>query len=158
MPLKGSYCLIIHLKKNEIIKVGNLYSKLKLNKGYYVYIGSAMNSLIPRIKRHLSQEKKLHWHIDYLLQNKNTKIEEVLFNISNNKIECKLAQRISKKGAGIPKFGCSDCKCNSHLIYFKNYEDANENVKNTFNNLNMNYHDLKYFKKNYNEKNRIIIN
>ena len=60
MPLKGSYCLIIYLKKEENIKIGNLYSNLKFNKGYYVYIGSAMNSLIPRIKRHLSQEKKLH--------------------------------------------------------------------------------------------------
>ncbi|WP_413827525.1 GIY-YIG nuclease family protein [Methanobrevibacter sp. UBA313] len=146
MTLKGSYCLIIHLKKNEIIKVGNLYSKLKLNKGYYVYIGSAMNSLIPRINRHLSQEKKLHWHIDYLLKNKNTEIEEVLFNISNNKIECKLAKKISEKGEEITKFGCSDCECNSHLIYFKNYEDANENIKKAFNYLNMNYHNLNYFK------------
>ena len=105
-----------------------------------------MNSLIPRIKRHLSQEKKLHWHIDYLLKNKNTEIEEVLFNISNNKIECKLAKKISEKGMEIPKFGCSDCECNSHLIYFKNYEDANENIKKAFNYLNMDYHNLNYFK------------
>ena len=50
-----------------------------------------MNSLNARIKRHLSDDKKLHWHIDYLLKDKNSEIVDVIFTISTNKLECKLS-------------------------------------------------------------------
>jgi Uri superfamily endonuclease len=105
-----------------------------------------MNSLIKRIERHLSHEKKMHWHIDYLLNNKNSEIDEVLFNISTKKIECELAKIISKKGEEIPKFGSSDCNCNSHLIYFKLKKDALCTVKEAYINLNMEFNDSDYFK------------
>ena len=48
--MKGSYCLIISLSKEDNLKIGSLYDNLRFKKGYYVYIGSAMNSLIPRLK------------------------------------------------------------------------------------------------------------
>lgn len=145
--MKGCYCLIISLNKTEKMKIGNIYQNLKLKKGYYIYIGSAMNSLIPRITRHLSDEKKMHWHIDYLLKSKNTNIREVLFNISEKKIECELAQEIAKDGEEIAKFGCSDCNCNSHLIYFKRKKDGIKSVKKAYNIIEMEYKDLKYFNK-----------
>lgn len=140
---KGTYCLIINKKKNSKIKIGAI-GQIDFKKGYYIYIGSAMNALIPRIKRHLFNDKKLHWHVDYLLKDKNTTIEEVFFNISERKIECKLAHSISKKGLDIDKFGCSDCDCNSHLIYFEDNENCLKSVKNAYNNLKIEYHDLKY--------------
>lgn len=146
--MKGTYCLIINLNKNDNIKIGKLYENLELKKGYYVYIGSAMNSLTNRIKRHLSHEKKIHWHIDYLLNNKNSDIEEVLFNISNKKIECELAKIISNKGKKIPKFGSSDCNCNSHLIYFEKEGEAIISIKKAYNELNISFNDLNYFKNN----------
>ena len=65
--MKGCYCLIISMKKSDKLKIGNLYQDHKFKKGYYVYIGSAMNSLVARINRHLSDNKKIHWHVDYLL-------------------------------------------------------------------------------------------
>lgn len=55
--MKGSYCLIIHKEKSSKIEVGAIGSAI-YKEGFYVYIGSAMNSLIPRIKRHLSNEKR----------------------------------------------------------------------------------------------------
>lgn len=145
MPTKkGTYCLIINKKKNSEAKIGAM-GPINFKKGYYIYIGSAMNSLIPRIKRHLSENKKIHWHIDYLLEEKSTIIEEVIFNISENKIECELANLISKKGIEIDEFGCSDCECNSHLIYFKNNKDCLKSVKSAYNNLKIKYLNLEYF-------------
>ena len=144
--MKGTYCLIISLKKSDKIKIGHLYQEpYKFKKGYYVYIGSAMNSLIPRLRRHLSDEKKVHWHIDYLLENENSKIREILFTDSEKRIECELANGIAKEGMEIEHFGCSDCSCNSHLIYFNRKKDALKTVKDAYKSLDIEYHDLKYF-------------
>ena len=145
--MKGCYCLIISMKKSEKLKIGNLYQDHKFKKGYYVYIGSAMNSLVARINRHLSDDKKMHWHIDYFLSDEESEIKDVLFNISDKKIECDLASLIAEDGEEIPKFGCSDCSCNSHLIYFKRKKDAMNSVKSAYNNLNIEYYNLNYFKK-----------
>ena len=145
--MKGSYCLIISMKKSEKLKIGQLYQDYKFKKGYYVYIGSAMNSLVARINRHLSDDKKMHWHIDYLLKSPNSSIRDIYFNISEEKIECDLALEISKYGKGIAKFGSSDCGCNSHLIYFERKSDALSTAKRAYDKLNIEYHDLKYFKK-----------
>ena len=149
--MKGCYCLIVSMKKSEKLSIGNLYQGHKFKKGWYVYIGSAMNSLVARINRHLSDDKKMHWHIDYLLNNENTEIRDVLFNVSDKKIECELANLIAEDGEEIPKFGCSDCNCKSHLIYFKRKRDATDSVKSGYDELNMEYYNLSYFKKNLNK-------
>ena len=135
------------MKKSEKLDIGHLHNMHRFKKGYYVYIGSAMNSLVARINRHLSDEKKLHWHIDYLLKNESSEIRDVLFNVSDKKIECDLASAIAENGEGVPKFGCSDCNCSSHLIYFKRKRDAMNSVKNAYDNLDMKYHNLSYFRK-----------
>ncbi|WP_405303451.1 DUF123 domain-containing protein [Methanobrevibacter sp.] len=136
--MKGCYCLIINLNETSEIKIGKL-GKITFEKGYYVYVGSAMNSLIARIKRHLSDDKKIHWHIDYLLKNENAEISEVMYNASDKKIECTLSQLISQKSEGITGFGCSDCNCESHLYYFKNKKEAIECVKNAYDSIAMDY-------------------
>lgn len=135
------------MKKSEKLNIGHLHQDYKFKKGYYVYIGSAMNSLVARINRHLSDDKKMHWHIDYLLESEHSEIRDVLFNVSDEKIECDLASAIAENGGPIPKFGCSDCSCSSHLIYFKRKRDAMNSVKSAYNNLDMKYHNLSYFKK-----------
>jgi Uri superfamily endonuclease len=138
--MKGCYCLIISLDKNGEIEIGRKLGKIQFEKGTYVYIGSAMNSLEPRLKRHLSNEKKLHWHIDYLLE--ESKITDIIFN-EFKKVECELSQFISTKAIGIQGFGCSDCDCESHLYYFKNRNDAIECVENAYDSIAM---EFKYFK------------
>ena len=135
------------MKKSEKLDIGHLHNMHKYRKGYYVYIGSAMNSLVARINRHLSDDKKLHWHIDYLLENKSSEIRDIIFNISDKRIECDLASTIALNGEEVPKFGCSDCNCSSHLIYFKRKRDAMNSVKNAYDNLDMKYHNLSYFRK-----------
>lgn len=128
---KGTYCLLIHQKANKKIVIGQK-GKLSFDKGYYVYIGSAMNSLEGRIQRHLSKDKKLHWHVDYLLDNPQSLINEVYFSDDGVKHECELAKSIAENGKEVQGFGCSDCKCNSHLIYFLNIDDAEYAVFNAF--------------------------
>ena len=123
------------------IKIGKKLGKIDFDKGYYVYVGSAMNSLKSRINRHLSDEKKMHWHIDYFL--KESEIEEVIFNESTEKIECGLSHYISKKATGTKGFGCSDCECESHLYYFKNRNEAIECVENAYDSIAM---EFKYFR------------
>ena len=135
------------MKKSEKLDIGHLHQDYKFKKGYYVYIGSAMNSLVARINRHLSDDKKLHWHIDYLLINESSEIKDVLFNVSDMKIECNLASTIALNGEEVPKFGCSDCNCNSHLIYFERKRDAMNSVKSAYEKLDMKYHNLSYFRK-----------
>ena len=138
--MKGCYCLIIRLDKNAEMKIGKKLGKIRFEKGTYVYVGSAMNSLEPRLKRHLINEKKLHWHIDYLL--KESEITDIIFNESE-KVECELSQFISTKAAGIQGFGCSDCDCESHLYYFKNKKEAIECVENAYDSIAM---EFKYFR------------
>ena len=96
-----------------------------------------MNSLIARIERHLSNEKKMHWHVDYLL--KRAEITEVIYTESERKVECELSQYISDKSEGIEDFGCSDCECESHLYYFENKKEAIKCIENAYKSMNMKY-------------------
>jgi len=118
--MKGAYCLVIELKKDSLIKIGAL-GRIKFKRGLYCYVGSALNNLEKRVQRHLSSNKKLHWHIDYFLLSKNTSIKKVFYKQSSKREECNIAKFILKNSiSSIAKFGCSDCKCKSHLFIIKN--------------------------------------
>ena len=124
----GVYSLLIELKKNQKIKIGNL-GKFEFPKGFYIYTGSAMNSLEKRIDRHLRKNKKKFWHIDYLLSNKNAQVISILKIKTKKRIECELNKEIFKNLKGkilIKKFGSSDCNCKSHLIYLGNKIQQNQ--------------------------------
>lgn len=129
---KGTYCIVIEVKKDSDIKIG-ARGVLHFRKGYYVYVGSALNSLSKRILRHISSDKKKHWHADYLLLNKNVEIREVIYTYCTRKIECKVACEILKNSVEyIELFGCSDCNCVSHLYYFNTLSDAVEVSKKSY--------------------------
>jgi Uri superfamily endonuclease len=112
--MKGCYILIIGLKKDSITSIGKI-GDINFNKGYYIYVGSALNGLTMRIKRHMKKQKKIHWHIDYLL--KNAKILDIYYKESKIREECDIAKKLNKYLKNIPGFGCSDCRCESHLFY-----------------------------------------
>lgn len=138
----ATYCLIIKLNKNSKIEIGKK-GAISFKKGYYVYIGSALNSLERRIKRHFSSKKKLFWHIDYLLNSHDSKIEEGVFERTNQKWECEIAKEISTDGLPVNGFGCSDCKCKAHLFYFENFEHAESACVESFNKFKLNMEILK---------------
>lgn len=112
--MKGSYILLIHLNQDRSLQVGKKHILL-FKKGYYVYVGSALNGIEQRIHRHLRSKKRIHWHIDYLL--KYGKIKHVFYKESRRKEECEIAAFFARKLASIKGFGCSDCRCKSHLFY-----------------------------------------
>jgi Uri superfamily endonuclease len=114
---KESYQLFIQLSQSVRINIGKL-GLFNFPKGKYVYTGSAKKNMDARIARHFSKEKKLYWHIDYLLLNHQVKITHV---VKSNLSECDLNARV--KGEVVVKgFGSSDCKnkCKSHLKYLLN--------------------------------------
>ncbi len=112
--MKGSYILLIKLNENINIDIGKL-GALNFSKGFYVYVGSALNGLESRINRHLRCNKNIHWHIDYLLD--SGEIKNVFYNENPLKYECIISNEFEKRLHFIKGFGCSDCKCKSHLFY-----------------------------------------
>ncbi len=125
MVFKGTYCLCIKCKTEQSIRIGSL-GILKFNSGDYIYIGSALKSLQPRLVRHIRVSKGkhpiTHWHIDYFLKELSVSIEEIYVLEDGEKMECILATKVSKYGAPVKGFGCSDCRCNSHLYKVKDYK------------------------------------
>lgn len=116
---KGIYNLIIILSSDKPIKIGKL-GRFLFKKGYYIYTGSAKRGLKARIERHKRRGKTIHWHIDYLL--KEAGILDVRVSTEGLLTECGLNKKIFEmRGAelSVPGFGSSDCKCKSHLAYFR---------------------------------------
>jgi Uri superfamily endonuclease len=124
--MKGSYILVAELKESKKILVGKL-ELINFKEGYYAYVGSGMKNLEKRIERHLSAKKQMHWHIDYLL--KKARIKAIWILESEERNECKIARKLSKKLSSIKGFGSSGCKCISHLFFFNNYKDFEELIK-----------------------------
>ena len=116
---KGTYCLIIHLDHLSQIRVGAL-GTFDFLSGWYIYVGSAMGpgGLRARIARHGRLDKRLHWHIDYLLAEGT--LEATWQIASPVKHECtwaKAVARLPDVQIPVPGFGSSDCKCSSHLVH-----------------------------------------
>ena len=115
--MKGSYILLIKLSKEQTITIGSLKA-LHFPRGYYAYVGSAMSGFKARISRHLKSNKKPRWHIDYLLE--KASITGIILGETINRTECAIAQALSRQFDSVPGFGCSDCRCHSHLFFSAN--------------------------------------
>lgn len=111
----GAYSLYINIPADITVTVGAL-GPMRFTKGSYVYIGSAMNGLAARIARHKRKQKRLHWHIDYLLAAKGVKITKILKHPDTIKRECQIASRYLQTAQPVKNFGCSDCACPAHLF------------------------------------------
>lgn len=121
--MSGIYHLLIYLKKEQEIVIGKL-GTFRFPAGYYVYTGSALNGLEGRIARHRRKTKRLHWHIDYLLQYAD--ITDVVTHVTTERLECLYNSNITElPDAQIiaPRFGASDCRCRAHLVYFPSKPD-----------------------------------
>lgn len=116
--MNGTYLLTINLRKGQKIQAGKL-GVVHFKKGSYIYVGSAKRGLASRVKRHLTKDKNLFWHIDYLLESPYASICEV-WAAKERDIECLTAREVYDKiKPGIPayKFGASDCTCPTHLFF-----------------------------------------
>ena len=125
---KGTYTLILFLKEPMRLKVGAL-GELYFNEGYYAYTGSALGSGgFVRVKRHKSvaagKNKVRQWHIDYLLPH-----AEMVDVVTSPRPECSVAGSIDQYLARVPRFGCSDCRCPTHLHYDEDLEKMKKVVR-----------------------------
>jgi Uri superfamily endonuclease len=118
VPVKGTYCLCINVEDDIKIRVGAL-GEIIFPRGPYIYVGSALNSLLPRLDRHLKHSRGehdvTHWHIDYFLREPLVSMDSIYMNDNGEKLECIMAAKVAEHGEPIPRFGCSDCRCISHL-------------------------------------------
>jgi Uri superfamily endonuclease len=112
--LKGSYVLVLDLREEREITVGKL-GAIPFSAGFYAYVGSGMGGLEPRIARHIGKTKRLHWHIDYLLQ--AASVSEVVLAESTTRTECVIVRALASGLTPVPRFGCSDCRCPTHLYF-----------------------------------------
>lgn len=111
---RGTYVLVLELTHRVVTTVGSL-GKIKLAEGYYAYTGSARIGMKTRVARHLVREKRRHWHIDWLTTQSGA-VPIVVASTSRTGIECRIARVVSSRAdARVKGFGCSDCKCESHL-------------------------------------------
>jgi sugar fermentation stimulation protein A len=114
---RGVYLVAMHLAAGRAFEVGALGSRA-FREGWYVYAGSAQRSLTRRVERHLRLRKKLHYHIDFLRAECTA---AGAFPIRGTRpTECELAEEIHRISSdSVERFGCSDCRCGSHLFYFE---------------------------------------
>lgn len=118
----GSYQLRIRLRRSQSIEVGRL-GRFDFPAGWYVYSGSARGGVDQRIARHLRSDKRLHWHIDYLLQVADR--VEAFESCGEERHECELQARLGEGRMIILGFGASDCACRTHLLYFPRKPELN---------------------------------
>ena len=114
MIVKGSYVLILELPEEQVIPAGSL-GAIDFSRGYYAYVGSALSGLKSRLNRHLTRNKKFHWHIDYLLE--KASVSAIITCRADERIECDIARALGNRFSSIPGFGSSDCRCRSHLNF-----------------------------------------
>ena len=112
--VKGSYILLIELAEERTISVGSL-KDIHFQSGCYAYAGSAMGGLRSRLDRHLKIDKKFRWHIDYFLR--WASVRDIIIYETEERIECTIAETLSRRFKPVPGFGSSDCKCASHLFF-----------------------------------------
>lgn len=113
--MKGSYLLLIRLPRGRSIKTKG--RSFALGGGYYVYVGSAMNSLEKRVERHFRKDKKLHWHIDFLLV--EAKLLGAYLIPSEERLEERISLEVGRYGEPVPGFGAGDVSINTNLYRFE---------------------------------------
>ncbi|MDX9788936.1 MAG: GIY-YIG nuclease family protein [Desulfobacterales bacterium] len=115
---KGTYVLILYASQTVDLGIGKL-GIFRFASGYYAYVGSAFGpgGLVARIRHHLKLSDRPHWHIDYLRA--KTQIIEIWYHTENvEHIWAEFLGLLKKAQTPVKGFGCSDCRCSSHLFHY----------------------------------------
>jgi len=131
MAPPGIYCLIL-ANPACTVRVGRL-GECTFPAGRHCYIGSALGpGGLARVRRHLrrtgERDRPPRWHIDYLLTDPRFTPETVVWAQTGERLECTVARALGDPG--IRGFGCSDCRCPTHL--FSRREDPAAEVSRAF--------------------------
>jgi Uri superfamily endonuclease len=113
----GTYLLILRADSSQPVRVGR-WGVLDVHPGYYLYVGSAFGpgGVNARVARHCRETERRHWHVDYLRDVASP--IEVWCGYGSRDLEHRWAEFLGDmRGiSSVPGFGCSDCKCESHLF------------------------------------------
>jgi Uri superfamily endonuclease len=122
----GAYVVRLVLARSARLKIGAL-GQFVFPAGTYLYIGSARGpgGLAARVGRHLRPARVRRWHVDYL--RRAASVEVGWWREGKRRRECAWAQAIGRlpgATAPAPRFGASDCRCESHLWLLQGAEPA----------------------------------
>lgn len=116
MADSGAYQLILEMPARVTVDIGALGPR-DFEPGLYVYTGRAVRGLQARLLRHLRKDKRLRWHIDYVLQ--RAVIGGIVLFPGRAADECSINRRTERAfhaRVPVPGFGSSDCRCSAHLL------------------------------------------
>jgi Uri superfamily endonuclease len=117
-PGGGTYVLLLQADISAIITFRRGGSFVAA-PGYYAYVGSAFGSggIRARVLRHARPDKRPHWHIDRLTA--VARVTGAMVSYRRTRYEHVWATHLGGARAldAIAGFGCTDCKCYSHLYF-----------------------------------------
>ncbi len=110
----GVYVLLFALEDTATLTVGALGYRT-YPAGWYAYVGSARGGLRRRLRYHLREKTRTHWHVDYVLARSH--VAAALVVCTAQRVECVVAAALGQLCSRVPRFGASDCRCPGHLVY-----------------------------------------
>lgn len=124
-PKPGTYALVLRSYAGTRTHIGRR-GQLTIEPGYYIYVGSAFGpgGVSARVSRHCREVASKRWHIDYLREFVTPTV--VWFSFSPVRLEHRWAQALAgmKGMTPIQGFGCTDCRCQTHLFHAAGEPDA----------------------------------
>ena len=114
----GTYVLVLECSSRTELQIGS-WGRLQLDHGYYLYVGSALGpgGLQARVSRHCRRDKTRRWHVDFLRA--RTRLVSVWYVQDPRRLEHSWAKALEgvEQATPVQGFGCSDCRCFSHLFF-----------------------------------------
>ena len=117
----GTYALVLQCTAAVNVQIGR-WGTLQLQPGFYVYVGSAFGpgGVLSRVSRHCRADKARRWHIDYLREHATPVCCWYCHHPEHFEHQWADAVAKAQEMVAIDGFGCSDCRCRSHLFYAEN--------------------------------------
>ena len=123
---KGAYIVWLEPCAQAEVVIGKL-GKMRLQPGYYAYVGSAMGpgGVRARLGHHLRIAARPRWHIDYLRA--ACHVRRLWYTITDERVEHRWVIALSSMpGATVamPRFGATDHPGATHLYRFDSIPSA----------------------------------
>ena len=107
-----TYVLVIEKMGSSRVRIRR--ETISMEKGLYLYVGSAKRGLEQRLARHMKKRKNRFWHIDYITCRRDTAVRAIFLAPYP---ECETLSIVSALGTLFGRrLGSSDCKCQSHFV------------------------------------------
>ncbi len=150
---KGIYAIVFKISKSVRLYSIKMFKNRVIEKGLYVYIGSARGpgGLRARIKRHLMKKKRRKWHIDYLTTLEYFKPIAIIYAITDQDLEYKVSELLSNYlPIPVRKFGSTDKPSKAHLFKCNEYNECINILCSIFKSLNLSPKVIYFYKVNSN--------